>query len=141
MAKFIATGTKVTLNGNDLSSSCARAELVILAATLEKQSHGLINRKTLFPESYKLIFQFGLLVISQTSFYHHFFLMLHMGLHPNFSKPFHIENHNPLKYNYVVYKVNYHLCQKVMFGYLRQQGLSEHKMDLAECKCYRDQLG
>jgi DNA-binding transcriptional regulator YdaS (Cro superfamily) len=30
-------------------------KLVILAATLEKQSHGLINRKTLFPESYKLI--------------------------------------------------------------------------------------
>jgi len=30
-------------------------KLVILAATLEKQSHGLITRKTLFPESYKLI--------------------------------------------------------------------------------------
>ena len=30
-------------------------KLVILAATLEKQSHGLVNRKTLFPESYKLI--------------------------------------------------------------------------------------
>lgn len=30
-------------------------KLVILAATLEKESHGLITRKTLFPESYKLI--------------------------------------------------------------------------------------
>jgi hypothetical protein len=30
-------------------------KLVILAATLEQQSHGLITRKTLFPETYKLI--------------------------------------------------------------------------------------
>jgi DNA-binding transcriptional regulator YdaS (Cro superfamily) len=30
-------------------------KMVILAATLEKESHGLITRKTLFPNSYKLI--------------------------------------------------------------------------------------
>jgi DNA-binding transcriptional regulator YdaS (Cro superfamily) len=30
-------------------------KLVILAATLEKQSHGLVSRKTLFPKNYKLI--------------------------------------------------------------------------------------
>ena len=30
-------------------------KLVILAATLEQQSHGLVSRKTLFPETYKLI--------------------------------------------------------------------------------------
>jgi DNA-binding transcriptional regulator YdaS (Cro superfamily) len=30
-------------------------KLVILAATLEKESHGLISRKQLFPFSYKLI--------------------------------------------------------------------------------------
>jgi len=28
---------------------------VILAATLEKESHGLISRESLFPENYKLI--------------------------------------------------------------------------------------
>jgi hypothetical protein len=30
-------------------------KLVILAATLEKESHGLITRKTLFPHNHKLI--------------------------------------------------------------------------------------
>ncbi len=40
MAKFIATGTKVTLNGNDLSSSCARAELVINAAEVTTTDFG-----------------------------------------------------------------------------------------------------
>ena len=30
-------------------------KLVILAATLEKESHGLISRKALFPLSYKMI--------------------------------------------------------------------------------------
>jgi DNA-binding transcriptional regulator YdaS (Cro superfamily) len=30
-------------------------KLVMLAATLEKESHGLITRKGLFPTSYKLI--------------------------------------------------------------------------------------
>ena len=30
-------------------------KLVILAATLEKESHGLVSRKSLFPNSYQLI--------------------------------------------------------------------------------------
>jgi len=30
-------------------------KLVILAATLEKESHGLVNRKSLFPNNYRLI--------------------------------------------------------------------------------------
>jgi hypothetical protein len=30
-------------------------KLVILAATLEKESHGLITRKNLFPNTHKLI--------------------------------------------------------------------------------------
>jgi hypothetical protein len=30
-------------------------KLVILAATLEKESHGLITRKSLFPTNYRLI--------------------------------------------------------------------------------------
>jgi hypothetical protein len=30
-------------------------KLVILAATLEKESHGLITRKSLFPNNHKLI--------------------------------------------------------------------------------------
>jgi hypothetical protein len=30
-------------------------KLVILAATLEKESHGLITRKNLFPKNYRLI--------------------------------------------------------------------------------------
>ena len=30
-------------------------KLVILAATLEKESHGLVCRKNLFPNNYKLI--------------------------------------------------------------------------------------
>ena len=30
-------------------------KLVILAATLEKESHGLVSRKSLFPLTYKLI--------------------------------------------------------------------------------------
>lgn len=40
MAKFIATGTKVTFNGTDLSSSCARAELVINAAEVSTTDFG-----------------------------------------------------------------------------------------------------
>lgn len=40
MAKFIATGTKVTLNGTDVSSSCARAELVINAAEVSTTDFG-----------------------------------------------------------------------------------------------------
>ena len=40
MPKFIATGTKVTLNGSDFSSSCARAELVINAAEVTTTDFG-----------------------------------------------------------------------------------------------------
>lgn len=40
MAKFIATGTKVSLNGTDFSSSCARAELVINAAEVTTTDFG-----------------------------------------------------------------------------------------------------
>ena len=30
-------------------------KLIILAASLEKESHGLVSRKSLFPKNYKLI--------------------------------------------------------------------------------------
>lgn len=40
MGKFVVTGTQVTLNGDDLSSSCARAELVINAAEVETTDFG-----------------------------------------------------------------------------------------------------
>jgi hypothetical protein len=40
LAKFVTTGTKVTLNGDDISSSCARAELVINAAEVDVTDFG-----------------------------------------------------------------------------------------------------
>ena len=40
MSKFVVTGTKVTLNGTDISSSCARAELVINAAEVDVTDFG-----------------------------------------------------------------------------------------------------
>lgn len=40
MAKFVVTGTKVTVNGTDVSSSCARAELVINAAEVTTTDFG-----------------------------------------------------------------------------------------------------
>ena len=40
MGKFVVTGTQVTLNGSDISSSCARAELVINAAEVETTDFG-----------------------------------------------------------------------------------------------------
>jgi hypothetical protein len=40
MAKFVVTGTQVTLNGTDISSSCARAELVTNAAEVETTDFG-----------------------------------------------------------------------------------------------------
>jgi len=40
LAKFVATGTKVTLNSSDISSSCARAELVINAAEVTTTDFG-----------------------------------------------------------------------------------------------------
>ena len=40
MAKFVVTGTKVTVNGTDVSSSCARAELVVNAAEVDVTDFG-----------------------------------------------------------------------------------------------------
>ena len=40
MAKFVVTGTQVSLNGSDISSNCARAELVINAAEVETTDFG-----------------------------------------------------------------------------------------------------
>lgn len=40
MAKFVVTGTKVSLNGSDISSNCARAELVINAAEVDTTDFG-----------------------------------------------------------------------------------------------------
>lgn len=40
MPKFVATGTKVSLNNVDYSSSCARAELVINAAEVTTTDFG-----------------------------------------------------------------------------------------------------
>jgi len=40
LSKFIATGTQVSLNGSDISSSCARAELVINAAEVATTDFG-----------------------------------------------------------------------------------------------------
>lgn len=40
MSKFVVTGTKVQLNGSDISSSCARAELVINSAEIDTTDFG-----------------------------------------------------------------------------------------------------
>lgn len=40
MSKFVVTGTSVTFNSTDLSSSCARAELVISAAEVDTTDFG-----------------------------------------------------------------------------------------------------
>jgi len=40
VSKFVVTATKVTLNGTDVSSSCARAELVINAAEVDVTDFG-----------------------------------------------------------------------------------------------------
>ena len=40
MGKFVVTGTKVTVNGTDVSGSCARAELVINAAEVTTTDFG-----------------------------------------------------------------------------------------------------
>ena len=40
MSKFVVVGTQVTVNGEDVSSSCARAELVINAAEVEVTDFG-----------------------------------------------------------------------------------------------------
>jgi len=40
VGKYVVTGTQVTLNGDDISSSCARAELVINAAEVDVTDFG-----------------------------------------------------------------------------------------------------
>lgn len=40
MAKFVVTANAVTLNGSDISSNCARAELVINAAEVDVTDFG-----------------------------------------------------------------------------------------------------
>lgn len=40
MSKFVVTGTQVSFNGTDVSSSCARAELVINAAEVDTTDFG-----------------------------------------------------------------------------------------------------
>ena len=40
MAKFVVTANAVTLNGNDISANCARAELVINAAEVDVTDFG-----------------------------------------------------------------------------------------------------
>lgn len=40
MPKFVVTANTVTLNGNDISNSCARAELVINAAEVDVTDFG-----------------------------------------------------------------------------------------------------
>lgn len=40
MAKFVVTGTQVSFNGTDISSSCARAELVVNAAEVDVTDFG-----------------------------------------------------------------------------------------------------
>jgi hypothetical protein len=48
-------GTSVAAVSMWQKSEIPYDKLVILAATLEKESHGLITRKSLFPNNYKLI--------------------------------------------------------------------------------------
>ena len=40
MAKFVVTTTAISLNGTDISASCARAELVINAAEVDTTDYG-----------------------------------------------------------------------------------------------------
>jgi hypothetical protein len=48
-------GTSVAAVSMWQNSNIPQDKLMFLAATLEKESHGLITRKNLFPETYKLI--------------------------------------------------------------------------------------
>jgi hypothetical protein len=48
-------GTSVAAVSMWQNSNIPQDKLMFLAATLEKESHGLFNRKTLFPKTYKLI--------------------------------------------------------------------------------------
>ena len=40
MSKFVVTGTQVSLNGTDLSSACARAELALTSAEVDVTDFG-----------------------------------------------------------------------------------------------------
>jgi DNA-binding transcriptional regulator YdaS (Cro superfamily) len=53
IAKLV--GTSVAAVSMWQNSNIPLDKLMILAATLEKESHGLITRKNLFPTNYKLI--------------------------------------------------------------------------------------
>lgn len=48
-------GTSVAAVSMWQNSNIPQDKLMFLAATLEKESHGLVTRKDLFPETYKLI--------------------------------------------------------------------------------------
>jgi hypothetical protein len=48
-------GTSVAAVSMWQNSNIPQDKLIVLAATLEKESHGLITRKSLFPKNYRLI--------------------------------------------------------------------------------------
>jgi len=48
-------GTSVAAVSMWRNSNIPQDKLIFLAATLEKESHGLVTRKTLFPTTYKTI--------------------------------------------------------------------------------------
>jgi hypothetical protein len=48
-------GTSVAAVSMWQNSNIPQDKLMFLAATLEKESHGLVTRKSLFPNTYKLI--------------------------------------------------------------------------------------
>ena len=48
-------GTSVAAVSMWRNSNIPQDKLIFLAATLEKESHGLVTRKTLFPNTYKTI--------------------------------------------------------------------------------------
>jgi hypothetical protein len=48
-------GTSVAAVSMWRNSNIPHDKLIFLAATLEKESHGLITRKNLFPATYKII--------------------------------------------------------------------------------------
>jgi hypothetical protein len=48
-------GTSVAAVSMWRNSNIPQDKLIFLAATLEKESHGLITRKSLFPKNYRLI--------------------------------------------------------------------------------------
>jgi len=48
-------GTSVAAVSMWQNSNIPQDKLMFLAATLEKESHGLFSRKTLFPKTYRII--------------------------------------------------------------------------------------